>query len=70
VRGGRGGRYKQLLDDRTGTRRYWKFKDVSLDRTLQRTRFGSGYVIDYVLNTCMNDKLRRGDIIKIDLTVR
>jgi hypothetical protein len=39
----RGRRGKQLLDDLKEKRRYWKFKDEALDRTLWRTRFGRGY---------------------------
>jgi hypothetical protein len=38
--GGRGRRRKQLLDDLKEKRRYWKLKEVALDRTLWRTRFG------------------------------
>jgi hypothetical protein len=41
--GRRGRRRKQLLDDLKETRRYWKFKEVALDRTLWRTCFGRGY---------------------------
>jgi hypothetical protein len=37
------GRRKQLLDDPKEKRRYWKFKEEALDRTLWRTRFGRGY---------------------------
>jgi hypothetical protein len=41
---GRGGRRsKQLLDDLKEKRRYWKFKEGALDRTLWRSRFGRGY---------------------------
>jgi hypothetical protein len=36
-------RRKQLLDDLNEKRRYWKFKEEALDRTLWRTRFGRGY---------------------------
>jgi hypothetical protein len=36
-------RRKQLLDDLKEKRRYWKFKEEALDRTLWRTRFGGGY---------------------------
>jgi hypothetical protein len=36
--GRRGGRLKQLLDDLKETRRYWKLKQVALDRTLWRIR--------------------------------
>jgi hypothetical protein len=41
--GRRGRRRKQLLDDLTEKRRYWKLKEEALDRTLWRTRFGRGY---------------------------
>jgi hypothetical protein len=41
--GRRGRRRKQLLDDLKEKRRYWKFKEEALDRTLWRTRFGRGY---------------------------
>jgi hypothetical protein len=41
--GRRGRRRKQLLDDLKGKRRYWNLKEETLDRTLWRTRFGSGY---------------------------
>jgi hypothetical protein len=43
VRGRRGKRRKQLLDDLKEKRRYWKLKEEALDRTLWRTRFGRGY---------------------------
>jgi hypothetical protein len=36
-------RRKQLLDDIKEKRRYWKLKEVALDRTVWRTRFGRGY---------------------------
>jgi hypothetical protein len=39
----RGRRRKQLLDDLKKERRYWKFKEEVLDRTLWITRFGRGY---------------------------
>jgi hypothetical protein len=39
----RGRRRKQLLDDLKEKRRYRKFKEEVLDRTLWRTRFGRGY---------------------------
>jgi hypothetical protein len=39
----RGRRRKQLLDDLKEKRRYLKLKEEALDRTLWRTRFGSGY---------------------------
>jgi hypothetical protein len=38
----RGRRSKQLLDDLTETGGYWKLKEEALDRTLWRTRFGTG----------------------------
>jgi hypothetical protein len=41
--GRRGRRRKQLLDDFEEKRRYWKLKEVALDRTLWRTCFGRGY---------------------------
>jgi hypothetical protein len=41
--GRRGRRRKQLLDDLTEKRRYWKLKEKALDRTLWSTRFGRGY---------------------------
>jgi hypothetical protein len=41
--GRRGRRRKQLLDDLKENRRYCKFKEEALDRTLWRTRFGRGY---------------------------
>jgi hypothetical protein len=41
--GRRGRRRKQLLDDLTEKRRYWKLNEEALDRTLWRTRFGRGY---------------------------
>jgi hypothetical protein len=43
MKGRRGRRRKQLLDDLKEKRRYWKLKEESLDRTLCRTRFGRGY---------------------------
>jgi hypothetical protein len=39
----RGRRRNQLLDELKETGRYWKLKEEALDRTLWRTRFGSGY---------------------------
>jgi len=42
VRGRRGIRRKQLLDELKETRGYWKLKEEALDRTLWRTRFGRG----------------------------
>jgi hypothetical protein len=41
--GRRGRRRKQLLGDIKERRRYWKFKQEALDRTLWRTRIGRGY---------------------------
>jgi hypothetical protein len=41
--GRRGRKRKQLLDNLKEKRRYWKFKEEALDRTLWRTRFGRGY---------------------------
>ena len=38
-----GRRCKRLLDDLKETRIYWELKEEALDRTLWRTRFGSGY---------------------------
>jgi hypothetical protein len=50
---GRRTRRKQLLDDITEMRRYWKVKEETLDRTVWRTRFGRGYgpdiKTDYVI---------------------
>jgi hypothetical protein len=45
MKGRRGRRRKQLLDDLKENIlvRYWKLKEESLDRTLWRTRFGRGY---------------------------
>jgi hypothetical protein len=39
-------RRKQLLDDLKERRRYWKLKEETPDRTLWRTRFGRGYVMN------------------------
>jgi hypothetical protein len=39
LKGRRGRRRKQLLDDLKGTRGYWKLKEEALDRT----SFGRGY---------------------------
>jgi hypothetical protein len=41
--GRRGRRRKQLLDDLNEKRGYRKLKEEAVDRTLWRTRFGSGY---------------------------
>jgi hypothetical protein len=43
VRGRRGTKRKQLLDDLKEKREYWKLKEEALDRTLRRIRFGRGY---------------------------
>jgi hypothetical protein len=43
MRGRRGRRRMQLLDDLKEKRSYWKLKEKALDRTLWRTRFGRGY---------------------------
>jgi hypothetical protein len=40
MRGRRGRRRKQLLDDLEERKRYWKLKEEALDRTVWRTRFG------------------------------
>ena len=42
---GRRGRSKQLLDDLKEKRGYWKLKDGTLDRILQRTRRGYRFVV-------------------------
>jgi hypothetical protein len=39
-----GRRRKQLLYDLKETRIYWELKRETLDRTVWRTRFGTGYV--------------------------
>jgi hypothetical protein len=41
--GRRGRRRKQLMDDLKVKRIYWKLKEVVLNCTLWRTRFGRGY---------------------------
>jgi hypothetical protein len=41
--GRRGRRCKQLLGDLEEKRGYWKLKEEALDRTVWRTRFGTGY---------------------------
>ena len=41
--GRRGRRRKQLLDGLKETRGHWKLKEEALDRTVWKTRFGSGY---------------------------
>jgi hypothetical protein len=43
VKGRRGRRRKQLLDDLKEARRYWKLKEQAEDRTLWRTQFGRCY---------------------------
>jgi hypothetical protein len=43
VTGRRRRRRMHLLDDLKEKKRYWKFKEEALDRTLWRTRFGRGY---------------------------
>jgi hypothetical protein len=43
MKGRRGRRHKQLLDDLKEKRRYRKLKEEALDRTLWRTRFRRGY---------------------------
>jgi hypothetical protein len=43
VRGRRGRRRKQLLNNLKEKRGYWKLKEEALDRTVWRTRFGRGY---------------------------
>jgi hypothetical protein len=40
----RGRRTTQLLDDLKEKKGYWKWREKALDRTLWRTRFGTGYV--------------------------
>jgi hypothetical protein len=42
VRGRRERRRKRLLDDVKEKRGYWKLQEEALDRTVWRTRFGSG----------------------------
>jgi len=43
VRGTRGRRCTQLLNDLKEKRGYWKLKEGARDRTFWRTRFGKGY---------------------------
>jgi hypothetical protein len=43
MKGRRGRRLKQLLDDLKEKRGYWKLKEEALDRTVWRTRFGRDY---------------------------
>jgi hypothetical protein len=42
VMGRRGRRHKQLLDDLTETRGYWKLKEEAQDRTDWNISFGTG----------------------------
>jgi hypothetical protein len=42
VRGRRGRKCEQILDDLKEKRGYWKLKEEALDRTIWRTRLGSG----------------------------
>jgi hypothetical protein len=43
MKGRRGRRRKQILDDLKEKRRYWKLKEEALDHTQWRTRFGRGH---------------------------
>ena len=43
MKGRRGRKCKQLLDDLKEERGYWKLNDEVLDRTLWRIRFEMGY---------------------------
>jgi hypothetical protein len=43
MKGRRGKRRKQLLDDLKEKRRYWKLKEEALDHILWRTHCGRGY---------------------------
>jgi hypothetical protein len=43
VKGRRGGRRMQPLDDRTKSRGYWELKEETLGHTLWRTGFRRGY---------------------------
>jgi hypothetical protein len=43
IEGKIGRRRKQLLASLKEMRRYWKFKQKALDRTLWKTSFGRGY---------------------------
>ena len=43
VRGSRGRRRNQPLDDQNEKTGYWKLKEVALDRAVYRTGFGRGY---------------------------
>jgi hypothetical protein len=49
-------RRKQLLDDLTEKKTYWKLKEEALDRTLWRTRCGRGYgPVARHTTECMNE---------------
>jgi hypothetical protein len=41
--GRQGRKHRQQLDDVKKTRGYWKLKEEAPDRTVWRTRFGTGY---------------------------
>ena len=43
MRGRRGRRRKQILNDLKETREYWKLKEEALDHSVWRIRFGKGY---------------------------
>jgi hypothetical protein len=43
VRGRRGGKRKQLLDNLKETRGYFELKEEAVDHTVWRTGFGRGY---------------------------
>ena len=43
MKGRRGSRCKQLLNDLEEKRGYWKLNEEALDRTVWRTRFRRGY---------------------------
>jgi hypothetical protein len=63
-----GRRRKQLLDELKEKRRYWKFKEEALDRTLWRSPFGRGYgrvvrqttewMTDFRANTSFSNTLK------------
>jgi hypothetical protein len=57
VKGRRGKRRKQILDDFKKTRGYWILKAEAIDGTVWRTRFGKGYG-PVVRQTRMNDDAR------------
>ena len=42
VKGKRGKRRKQVLDDLKDTKGYWKLKEKAIDRSMWRTIFGRG----------------------------